>query len=506
MNGIYDEARLALHAIWTRRWVALAVAWGVCVAGWLVVSQIPSRYDSRARVMVRMDSVLPAGLDGNQVQQQTSVDRLRQTLVSAVNLEKVVRGTDLANTVSSNADVADRVAGLAQNIKVTSTQDNLFEVTTSAASPRLAAQVTQKLIDIFVEQNLAGDRTQTTQSLAFLDKQLADRQTKLQDAEAKRTDFQNRYLGSLPGTGSISDRIGAARAQMAQVDGDLAAASSSLAAVQGQMGSTPQTVSTPGSGPSAGPARARLNAIQGQLADARARGYTDAHPDVVALKSQLAAAQAAARGEPLQGGAGGGGAPNPLFLSLQSMQADKQAQVASLRIRKNQLQGDLDLLNSKLAGDPEVAAEQGQIERSYQVLKDQYDQLLANREQIALRGQAQTQTDQVRFSIIDPPTVPRVPAAPNRLLLLTGVLVAGLAAGIGAAFALGQLRGTFATAPKLERATGLPVIGTIGEVVTRAQDQLRARRLKMFAGGAAGLGVAYVALLGVEILQRGMAA
>ncbi len=386
MNGIYDEARLALHAIWTRRWVALAVAWGVCVAGWLVVSQIPSRYDSRARVMVRMDSVLPAGLDGNQVQQQTSVDRLRQTLVSAVNLEKVVRGTDLANTVSSNADVADRVAGLAQNIKVTSTQDNLFEVTTSAANPRLAAQVTQKLIDIFVEQNLAGDRTQTTQSLAFLDKQLADRQTKLQDAEAKRTDFQNRYLGSLPGTGSISDRIGAARAQMAQVDGDLAAASSSLAAVQGQMGSTPQTVSTPGSGPSAGPARARLNAIQGQLADARARGYTDAHPDVVALKSQLVAAQAAARGEPLQGGAGGGGAPNPLFLSLQSMQADKQAQVASLRIRKNQLQGDLDLLNSKLAGDPEVAAEQGQIERSYQVLKDQYDQLLANREQIALRG------------------------------------------------------------------------------------------------------------------------
>ena len=72
--------------------------------------------------------------------------------------------------------------------------------------------------------------------------------------------------------------------------------------------------------------------------------------------------------------------------------------------------------------------------------------------------------------------------------------------------ALGQLRGTFATAPKLERATGLPVIGAIGEVVTRAQDQLRARRLKMFAGGAAGLAVAYVALLGVEILQRGMAA
>jgi hypothetical protein len=188
------------------------------------------------------------------------------------------------------------------------------------------------------------------------------------------------------------------------------------------------------------------------------------------------------------------------------MQADKQSQVAALRIRRNQLQSDLDLLNSKLTEDPEVAAEQGQIERDYQVLKDQYDQLLVNREQIALRGQAQSQTDQVKFSVIDPPTTPRVPSAPNRLLLLTGVLLAGLAAGIGGAFALGQLRATFATAPKLERATGLTVIGSIGEVVTRAQSDLRLKHLKIFGGATVGLVLAYVLLLGVEFLQRGMAA
>ena len=63
-----------------------------------------------------------------------------------------------------------------------------------------------------------------------------------------------------------------------------------------------QTIATPGVAGSAGPARARLAAIQGQLADARSRGFTDAHPDVIALKSQLAAAQAAARGEPLKAG------------------------------------------------------------------------------------------------------------------------------------------------------------------------------------------------------------
>jgi polysaccharide chain length determinant protein (PEP-CTERM system associated) len=508
MNGIYDEARIALHAIWNRRWLALAVAWGVCVLGWLVVSQIPSKYESSARVFVQMQNILPSAMDGNPQTAQKDVDTIRQTLVSAVNLEKVVRGTDLANTVSSDRDVADRVAGLAQAIKIVSQQDNLFTITTTASSPKLARTITQKLIDIFVETNLAGDRTNTSQSLTFLDAQLEQRQKQLQDAEAKRADFQNRYLGSLPGTGSVSDRIGASRAQMSQVDGDLAAAQSSLAAVQGQMAGTPATVAgTAGAAGSAGPARARLQAIQGQLADARARGYTDNHPDVVALKSQLAAATAAARGEPLSGGAGGSGAtPNPLYVSLQSMMADRQAAVAALRMRKSQLQGDIDLLNSKIAADPEAAAEQGSIDRDYQVLKDQYAQLLTQREQIALRGQAQTQTDRVKFSVIDPPTTPRTPTAPNRMLLLTGVLIAGLGAGVGAAFALGQLRSTFATGARLEKAAGIPVIGSIGEVVTRVQSEQRRRKLKMFLGGTAALGAAYVLLLGVEILQRGLAA
>lgn len=502
MNGLYDEIRVAIHAIWTRRWLALAVAWAIAIVGWLFVSQIPNSYESRARVFVQMQTILPNAVGISPAEQQKDIDTIRQTLTSAVNLEKVVRGTDLANSVSSPADVSDRVAGLQKAIKITAQQDNLFEIVVTGSSPKVARQVVQKLIDIFVEQNLAGNRVETTQSLGFLDSQLQARQKQLQEAEAKRTDFQNRYLGSLPGTGSLNDRMSAVRSQMSQIDSDLAAAQSSLAALNGQLAGTPAMVAGGGTS-GVGPARARLSAIQGQLAEARSRGFTDNHPDVIALKSQMAAAQAAARSEPVSAG---GGANNPLYLSLKSMQADKQATVASLTMRKTQLQGDLDTLNAKLAGDPAVAAEQSQIENDYQVLKDQYGKLLAEREAIKLRGQAQTQTDSVKFSVIDPPTAPRVPTAPNRPLLLTGVLLAGICGGIGAAFAMGQLQTTFATASRLERATGMPVIGSIGEMVTRAQIASRRRKLAYFGGGAGALALAYVALLGVEMLQRGLVA
>jgi polysaccharide chain length determinant protein (PEP-CTERM system associated) len=501
VNGLYDEIRVALHAIWNRRWIALAAAWAICLLGWLAVAQIPNTYTSRARVFVDMQTVLPGKIGITRAEQQADVDTVRQTLTSAVNLQKVVRGTSLASTVANDKDMAARVGALQQAIQITAQQNNLFQVEATASNPKLAHDIVQKLIDIFVDQNLADDRDENKATLAFLDAQLEQRQQQLQQADQARQDFQNRYLAALPGTGSLDDRIGAAHTQLAKVESDLAAAQSGLSTINAQLAATPATMA----GVAGGPAAARVAAIQGQLAEARARGWTDNYPDVVALKSQLAAARAAAKNEPA-GATTVGGTPNPMYMSLRSMQADKQATVAALTQQRDQLQSDLAQLNAKLADDPGVAAQQAQIERNYQVMRAQYDKLLADREDVKLRGQVQTQTDAVKFSVIDPPSQASVPTSPNRPLLLTGVLVVGLLGGVGAAFALSQLKTTFATATRLEKASGMPVIGSIGEVVTAGQVALRRQRLKLFFGAVGGLGVAYVALLGVEFLQRGLTA
>lgn len=507
MGGLWDEIRTALHGVWQRRWIAVAVAWAICLAGWLVVSQIPNQYESRARIFVQLRQILPGEGIATQQEQQKDIDRVRTTLASATNLEKVVRGTDLANTVATDRDVADRVAGLQKKIKITAQQDNLFEITATADNGKLSRTIVQKLIDIFVEDNLGTIRDEASQSLQFLDQQLAQRQKALQEAEAKKADFQDRYLGSLPGTGTLSERLSAARAQLAQVNQELAAAQSGLAAVNGQMAGTSATVAGAGGGGAvAGPARARLSAIQGQLTEARARGWTDSHPDVIALKSQLSAAQGAAKREPVYSGGGGGASANPLYLSLRAMQADKAAQVAALTNRKAQIEADMGAIDQKIAGDPAAAQEQAEIDRNYQVMKSAYDKLLADREQVKLRSQAAGQADAVKFNVIDPPTAPRSPTAPNRPLLLTGVLIVGLGGGLAVAFGLSQLAGTFPTTARLEKLSGMPVIGSIGEVVTGAQTALRRKRFQMFAAATAGLVVAWVALLGLEMLQRGMSA
>ena len=46
----FDELRFAVHSIWNRRWLALGIAWAICLLGWLVVALIPNSYESKAKV------------------------------------------------------------------------------------------------------------------------------------------------------------------------------------------------------------------------------------------------------------------------------------------------------------------------------------------------------------------------------------------------------------------------------------------------------------------------
>ncbi len=505
MTNIYEEVRIALYGIWHRRWLALAIAWGVCLLGWLVVATVPNSYESKARIFVQIDDVLSdqIGIGGDR---KRDIERVRQTLTSSVNLEKVVRATRLGDKVTSDKQMESTVLGLAKNIKVVSQQDNLFEISASSGSggftdtenAKLAQDIVQKMIDIFREENLAGGRGEMTDTLAFMDQQLADRQKDLESAEQKRQEFESKNATMMPGSGGLTGKIEGARSELRGVESDLLAAQSAVASISGQLSGTPPTIMVPGA---QGGAKGSLAQAQSDLGSMRARGLTDSHPDVIALKAQIASLSRAASSE-----GGPSGAPNPAYSSLQSLKADREASLIALQSRKASLQQEISQFTAQQYGEPAIAAEASRINRDYDVLKENYDKLLRDREQLRLRGQVESERDAVKFEVIDPPTTPRSPAAPDRPMLLMLVLIVGVGAGCGAAFAVGQLRSTYSTTGQLERATGMQVLGSVSLTMTRTARSLYWKHLKWFAGATAGLALVLVLLLAVEYMKRGMVA
>ncbi len=505
MNSIFDELRSAVYSVWHRRWVVLGVAWGVCLLGWMAVATVPNSYESKARIYVQLYDPLAEQIGVGVGDRKRDIDRVRQTLTSAVNMEKVIRSTRLGDSITTPKQMEGAVLGLGKAIKVESEQDNLFKITartasgsmSDAESAKLAQDVVQKMIDLFREENLSGSKGEMGSQVDFFDKQLAERQKALDEAQTRRTQFEASHPELAVGGTSVLQRMEASRAELRGIDADLAAAQSALAAINGQLAGTPQTLA----GTSAGGAKGALASAQAELSGMRSRGLTDNHPDVIALKNQISALKVAAAGE-----GGAAGTPNPAYSSLLSIRAERQANVQSLQSRRASVQTDIAQVTSQQIQNPQLAAEAQKITRDYDVLKEQYDKLLQDREELRLRGQVESQHSAVKFQVIDPPSTPRAPVAPNRPLLLLAVLVIGIGAGCGAAFAVGQLRSTFATTAKLEGAFGLPVLGAISQTLTEAGRALRKRRLKQFYAGSVALVAVFVLLIVSEAIQLRMVA
>lgn len=506
MNALYDEILSAIYSIWHRRWLALAVAWGVCLIGWLGVALIPNSYESKARIFIQLDDALAEQVGIGVADRKRDIERIRQTLTSAVNLEKVVRSTQLAELVTSPKQMEKAVLGVSEDIKVVSEQENLFAITATAGhkafsdaqNARLAQDIAQKMIDIFREENLSGNRSEMTETLDFVNQQLSQREKALEAAEQRRLQFEAQHPEMIQGGAVNMQRMEAARTEVRDIEADLAAAQGAVAAIEGQLAGTPKSLP----GGNTGTASGALAQAQADLSGMQSRGLTSNHPDVIAAKNQVAALRAAANAEARTGG----GVTNPAYTSLLSIKAEREANLLGLQSRRAAIQSDLAGMKARQIENPEIAGEAQRINRDYDVLRKQYDQLLQDREELRLRGSVKTEREAVKFQVVDPPTTPLAPAAPNRPLLLFAVLIVGLGAGCAVALAQSKLRSTFATTAGLERATGLPVLGAITETLSDRARVLARKRQKYFYGATAGLCGVFILLVAAEFVQRGMVA
>lgn len=502
MDELFDELRTALYTIWHRRWIALGVAWAVCLLGWVAVSLIPNSYSSRARIYVDVEDVLSEQL-GIAGDGQEEIRKVRQTLASNTNLEKVIKGTKLGEGIVERSDMNTAIAKLGEQVSIRSEEENLFEISATVArsdlsdaeNAVLARNVVQKLLDIFREEHVAGSRVSVNRALAKIEEQLAERKAELEEAEARRIEFEAKFPNLVGGSATLSTKIQQLRTEMRDIDADLAGAQASLASLDTQIADTPRTIA--GSADEGGP-KAAYAAAQRQLAALKSRGLTDQHPDVeAAIKRVVMLRQAAARAGPEEET----GTPNQAYSSLIAIRSDRLANIQALESRRAATQSQIANLVASQASEPAAAAEANRISRDYGVLRDNYEKLLQDREELRTRGEVDDQTSQFKFDLIDPPVVPQKPSSPNRPVLLLGVLIAGLGAGAGVAWGLGQMRSTFMTAQKLERTFDLTVIGTVSRTVSDAARALRRRRLIQFAGCTAALMGVLVILLAIEMIS-----
>ncbi len=501
-------AQLTGYAVstWRYRWHALIVAWIISVAGWAFVYSIPDRYEATARVYVDTQSLLKPLLAGLAVQPNTNqqVEVMARTLISRPNLEKVARMTDLDLGAKNPAQMESVINNLSEMIKLRSIGSDDYTISYENRDPALAKKVVQSLLNIFVESGLGSNRKDIASSQKFIEEQLKEYEAKLNDAESALKDFKQRNIGVMRGeTGQdYYAELADAKGQVDDAVLSLREAEDRRNSLKQQLsGSDPTLVDSASESSASSKYDGRIASLNKDLDSLRLK-YTEQHPDVVATKRLIAQLEADKAKEAALKKPSGSMTQSPYYQQLNLSLAEAEANAASMKARLNEYQSRYSQLKAAANRLPEVDAELSQLMRNYDVYKKNYDSLLARRESAQMSSAVDTKTDSVDFRIIDPPRVPLTPSYPKRPMLISLVLLGGIAAGIALAFLISQIRPTVNNRFDMLALTDLPMLGTISLIET-SDAKIRARKgLRNYAVASVGLFGAYGVLLALQFIMN----
>jgi polysaccharide chain length determinant protein (PEP-CTERM system associated) len=511
MQALIEQVLNELRGAWRFRRYALAVAWAVCLFGWVVVLAIPDTYQSSARVNVDTRTALGSVVDGLvvKVDVEAQLNLVRQTLLGRANLEKVAQQVGLDVTARTGPEREALLNSIMSRIEIALepplTRDpripnTLFRITFTDHDRATALKVVDVLLNSFVEDTMGSDRNGTALAQRFLREQLNDYGRRLAEAESQLAEFKKKNVGLVPGDdGGYFERLTTEMQEVKRLQSALTMANSRRMELQRQLrGETPFVPPSDSGGArnsqsaSVGPqdTAGRIQETQAHLDDLLLR-YTEKHPEVIATKETLESLKARQQEElaALRRGDPGAAAmanatSNPVYQGIQTALNQADVQIAELRTQLADRQRNEAELRRLVDTAPEVEAEFARLTRDYTVTKTQYNNLLERLEKARLSGDAE-QTGVVKFNIVDPPSAGFSPIFPNRPLFLFAVLVVGLGAGAGVAYLMHMMRPVFSTSRSLADMTGLPVLGSVTRSwVEKYRAQLRGGVLRYsFAAG-----------------------
>lgn len=518
MEELLRQAIKALKDIWHRRWVGLGVAWLVAIIGTVIVLRLPDRYEATARVFVDTESVLKPLMSGMTVQPNINqrVAILSRTLISRPNLEKLIRMTDLDHSIKGEKEKERVIEDLSKNLKLQSVQgaNNLYTITFRDPIPARAQKTVQSLLSIFVESGLGEKREDTATARDFIDRQIKDYEQKLMEAENRMKEFRLKHMTLLAGGSDHFSKMDTIGAQVQRARLELREAEEAREAVRRQVNSEDSgTEAILVEDREAETTQQRPMEIDGRIQtlqkdlDALLRRYTDRHPDVVATQRLIGQLeeQRKAEIEALRNvvrPATRARQMNPLKQQLQISLVEADSNVAALRARVREYELQYGQLQAMSKNVPEIEAESAQLNRDYAIIKKQYSDLVERRETVTLTNELEAAGSIASFRTIDPPRVAMKPSDPNRLLLLTGVLIISLGAGVAASFLASQIFATFHDARHLREITKRPVLGTVSMLESDGIRRLQRKGNLLFLSAVGGLASSFGMVIAFLVITR----
>ena len=455
-----------------RRWWILIPVFVTWLTVWGISWLLPSTYQSEALILLEQQNIPNQYVTPNvNASIQDRLQAISQQVLSRTRLQAIIDRFQLYPPVHGLLfllDSGDPIERMRKDIEIELVQApghpgefTAFKLRFTATSPVLAQQVNNELMSPFVKENVQAQQL-SQDTTAFLETQLAETRTKMEEQEAKVAAFKAKHIGELPSQMemNVQQMLGGIQAQLQSSQQALESAKLHKVELESQLRQYRLAQANPhgvGRGTTGGLADSTMTPLQElnkELTDIRVRlqdlqeRYTDDHPDVVALKDKIAkkereiklaeddlasntanrrAANATdpAAADEVQNGS------SVSLIQLENQLRANQREIENYQKHQSELESRASAYMARLNMAPEAEQELAAISRGYEESKANYNSLLQKQMQSQLATSLEQRQEGEKFRILDSPSLPAKHIGPNRFKFSLEGLALGIVIALG---------------------------------------------------------------------------
>lgn len=442
--------------------------------GALAVLLLPKEYESRASIAVAAPTLAPELLKGVSSFDETERQRaIQQYLLSAIVLERVVR----EEQINPSKPPSEMVPWLRRRVDVKvplpigvsnrTAQNGLesFDLYFRDSSPERTRRVTDRLANVFVEENSRRTTQRAENTVEILAQQLRASQERLNQIEEQIKQKKERFMGRLPDQVNANlQTANGLRSQLESISQQMSLESNQLLLLETQLeqmrqGGAGAAMTSSGAAAING-AQTRMNELNRQLVSARALGYTDKHPEIVSLQAEIEQARLELTAAKRDTGTGSALQADPVYQQKVAERNALKARIQSLRTAEAGVRRQINSYQSRVEAAPMVEQELAGINRDHAAESERYNDLKEKYDAALLQGDITRQQGGERFSVLYGASNPQLASMPPlRTMLLA--LGAGLVLGAGMLVGREFLDRSVHDARALQNEFELPVLGEI---------------------------------------------
>jgi len=495
-----------------RRWAwAMILAFGAVLTASVVVAMLlPRGYESTGTLLAEAPQisgdVVRSALAGNAEQRVQALNQRIMTRESLLRIasehrvfdsggEGTLKDADVVNGMRNSIGVVVQIGNMPSWERPTN--NFTFNVSFQHGTPEKALEVTNALIQLFLESSARQGVEQASRANEFLSQEADRVKSQLENLE-RRIAAYKRTQGSTTEGGQAG-----ALANIQTLESDLRSAEreqrlalNELQTLEVDLAGARSGVTMPGTVNAAIPSAAEQELDRARAELARIRGsYTEDHPDVRAQQRQILMLERTLRTEANISSPTRDAAAAQTRLAVSRLEAQirtTRARADLLGDQKQTLRSTIGQLRAQVTRAPMVERDLAALQRDHDAARVQYEDLRSKQLSAQIVQNLEGEQQGERVTLLEPPLMPEYPIKPDRRKIVALGFLLAVAAAAGVAVLLEVVFARVRGVNALTALTGqrpmvvIPYMTTAAEI--HSTQMLRKRFLVLMAGlGLVGL-------------------